>query len=695
MAVYHHNATFGYSPRAARDSLQAVALSFFLVFFGQAVRAVSIRANWRGPLWVRSEGSLSLIALFLLCLAGWCAPSMPASPLPLLGLIGIAGAASALRTVRRRASWGSLLLLLAFAVLFAVRMAWFMLILLEDKLVQTGIQRDPLHHAALASMIQTYGIPSLGVNGVVYFPYHFGSHWVAAQLANLTGAPLLQFYEATFRIALIPLFLHTFLGFILTLRQHLYAALNASAPPLRADFIFGVVLFMGLIGAHHGLGTGVLPDFGSSLLGSESFVLAQACLYAVANACFAFFRSGPLAIDAPRARTFADWTFAALLLPASAALLGLMKISVLLVALPVLFYFLLRRRALPRALFGSWFVVTAAATVAVMAATRLWHSQPVSAGDPPITGFASGFLAAPWQASAALLSYVFWPALFVLTRFWQLALETPGDVVKALRRGRLLDVEMITLAALVGFAPASLARVQGGGEIYFTIIPITAGLALVCASRGLPLVAPPAILRALTRGRITGLLAFFAVLPYLVLMAREAMSPASGRPGVLRKVATTLFVVPIQCLGQDCTARRAEEQAQRVASHAAAYRVIQQLHELSAKPRREKAQTLLFVPATTRSYWQLNGETDANAPCQVRPLIGPAIAGVAMLDARPDPDCPGVVAGLYGMEGPPRVDDTTDAGLCSAAARRGFTELYVMDAGPDGVPFVRVLSCHE
>ena len=59
---------------------------------------------------------------------------------------------------------------------------------------------DTLYHAAVTGMIKTYNIPSTGLNGIPFLPYHWGSHWIIAQFSYLVNVSALQFYNICFPI---------------------------------------------------------------------------------------------------------------------------------------------------------------------------------------------------------------------------------------------------------------------------------------------------------------------------------------------------------------------------------------------------------------------------------------------------------------------------------------------------------------
>src|SRR4029078_571494 len=56
-----------------------------------------------------------------------------------------------------------------------------------ETLIGTGIvHHDGVTLAALGNMLKTYKVASMGLDGIPYMAYHWGSPWLFAQLSNLT-----------------------------------------------------------------------------------------------------------------------------------------------------------------------------------------------------------------------------------------------------------------------------------------------------------------------------------------------------------------------------------------------------------------------------------------------------------------------------------------------------------------------------
>lgn len=65
---------------------------------------------------------------------------------------------------------------------------------------------DVAYHSAICGMLRTYGVPSGGLHGIEYLSYHWGVHWVAAQLAAILDTWCLETFSIVLPIVLSSLF---------------------------------------------------------------------------------------------------------------------------------------------------------------------------------------------------------------------------------------------------------------------------------------------------------------------------------------------------------------------------------------------------------------------------------------------------------------------------------------------------------
>jgi hypothetical protein len=68
-------------------------------------------------------------------------------------------------------------------------------------------QQDSVFHMAISNLINTTGVPTLGLHGTVEIKYHWLSHWMFAGLNNLSGQSTVLFYNLGYVVIFIPVFI--------------------------------------------------------------------------------------------------------------------------------------------------------------------------------------------------------------------------------------------------------------------------------------------------------------------------------------------------------------------------------------------------------------------------------------------------------------------------------------------------------
>ena len=193
--------------------MKYVGLSWFFVHFSLVARKVGLfKITRHDAPWWTGHPLLTLVALVLTALAGVGGSGqftrVVTSFVCLVGAVGFVLAIAA--TFRSRGLRHGLLLVI-FAAVFALYAAGAALgeglqnpLFVED-LCFGRAPIDTLFHASISNMLRTYGVASTGLDGLPYIPYHFGSHWLFAQLTNLLHVRVIDFYNRGYAVVFVPL----------------------------------------------------------------------------------------------------------------------------------------------------------------------------------------------------------------------------------------------------------------------------------------------------------------------------------------------------------------------------------------------------------------------------------------------------------------------------------------------------------
>jgi hypothetical protein len=684
---------------------KAVGLSLFLIGFPWLVRFLLARIGRFSPeRWYLSYSFLWVIGIALTGALGWTGPSVGSLLIAPLALVGVAAFVMALmRWLRVTRAWTLPLYIIGFAVFggWAAGVVWGRIYkspMFLEMLVANGVvHHDGLSLGALGGMLRTYGVASSGVDGLYYYPYHWGSAWLFAQWSSLTGSSVLSFYQLGYVVTVIPLFFGALLAFAVEMRP----SFDASETRLLCRPLAWSLFLLACVGFLPLAGLDALGVWTSNYLISESYAIAVPIVLLMVATAAAFHRTRSSSDNHSRwGESTSERLFAIVFVPLSIAALGYLKISLMILSFVLALYVLLRGRSYHRPLYFAAAAIATALVIVVYANV----SQPGHREGFAPLDFLSNYVARPWWPFF-LLVHLLWVWVYVFVRLRSLELRTLGDVERAIRTRQIIDVEAVVVIGLVGLAPGLVLHIDGGSAFYFSDFQRWLALGLLLAI--LPVARAGAItftadvrreLRLIDRLRHSGLRS--AVLVFLLL------------PIALALLSNAVFW-PLQMLRANADTRRALYPAEIANSIPAGihglprlldatllsaglqsssrYVVVEKLTEIARTSPAVRRQTAVFIPQDDSSYWTMLSRRGA---CSFQSLVAPALAEVAMIDGMPAYGCP--PSRYYGMGSfPPRTrpqssSDTTDAALCNRARSWGFRQVLVLHFEQ---PATRTVSC--
>jgi hypothetical protein len=698
---------FGFTDNSPLEWAKYVGLSWFLLSFSLLARRVaSLGGAGHLGRWWSSHALLTLLGLVVAAGVGTSAidGKMTGTVLCLVGLAGVGLA------LVRQAARGALLriaVLVAFAGLFslyAAGAAWGTgdrnPLFVED-LCFGRASIDTLFHASICNMLRTYGVPSTGLDGLPYVPYHFGSHWIFARLCNVLDVRVIDFYNRGYPVLFIPFGILSLGTAALALSQKLRrpkpeanAESLATPEPRPIGGQFWLILAAGYIGFLP-YASNFMPINGwNSIVTSESYALGVAVSLLMVAAVWAFV--GDVFFSASRSRPI-DLVVGALLLVILAGVLGLLKISVMLVLIAAAGYLVLRLKLFRSV--GFIVLMAAAALTAGIAYKAAADPGYFALGESRLVAF--GFLRAniepQWWPEFWLIYYA-WPWVLVAVRLRQEGIRSVGDLYDAFRQRKLLDLEFVAVAAIVGAGPGLFMKYSS--THYFSNYQQWLAMVLLLAIAvrgewnsekrlgGLTLRGVFAGLLLLTLGGT--LLSNTAVLTQATVAANlAARGHASGQTGIGIALMHGRLNDAAEVLKQT-----ANDVQSRLKSDKQILEVLSSLDQMLPA---EKRQTVLFIPKSNRQVWDL-----LHGPYWPKegPFVGPALSGLAMIDGLyvPSKEDPWIGHGYnrYPRPAESHVQPPLSAGLPALRKRcadLGFSQLIVIDSDPRGMPILRKFDC--
>ncbi len=345
-------------------------------------------------------------------------------------------------TAIRRLLWslpaGIALILLTLWMLGVVWGSGYAILDYRNALGYGYASADTLYLSAYAAMLQTYGVPSTGLDGLPVVPYHFGANWFAGELARLLGVSTFTVYNHVLPILLPILFVASFLWLIAGLHPH---------KGWQRSILFWGVFVAGIVR--------ILPQAIGETMGmtafsfiSESNDLAFILIFATA---------GLLVRGAYRQRWFL-WP----ILPLLCLVIGLTKqsaIYLLVAALAALF--------VSYRLFRRWDYWIAALLVALVCIPSYLVSR----------GYYAGASVAPFDYLTSIVhsSPLIWLACNFGWSWLYIGLRLRE------RKPPYADVIVVATLCFAGMIPTLLLRIPDGSGAYFIDLQRLVAVALLLA----------------------------------------------------------------------------------------------------------------------------------------------------------------------------------------------------------------------
>ncbi len=683
--------------------LETLELALFLLAFPVVLRTALIRAiGDREPRWWASHPFLWLVTIGSTGLIGRAVPIIGNSAV-ILELVGLVFFTLILVTwLYEQGLWRSLSYIagsIAFGV-WTAGVVWGRIYknpLYFETFIATGkVHHDTLNLAATGNMLRTYHVATTGIDGLNYVPYHWGSAWLFAQWANLIGIDVLKFYQLSFPVIVIPFFFGCIVALAIFLRNR---RRDEGSDPTRLSGTFWAVFIAIAVGIAPIAGLDAMGVWTSNIMISESYTIAvpAALLFAAVVVNWADGLSVKTNSLAESKLGWIDMLFLIALIPAGIVLLGYLKISLMALAFAAIVYLGWRLRLYRRIPFLAAILIT----TVVFYLTYKQVSLPAHREGFVPLDYLSDFVPPPWWPFF-LFVHLAWTWIYTIYRLRRENIHDLGELGTAVKERRIIDVELIVTLALIGVVPGLIIHIDGGSAFYFSDVQRwLAGAMLLswiafAGTRLWPARSPdahPGIGGWPTRRLLTALLFIAAVgsiisnavrWPLIMLRQnvaiREQLYQIAGYPVSTGRIRNFVNLRDPAILATGL--RKSPNYAMATA-----------LALLQATPSPVRRREALFVPQSDNHYWTSLARP---AECSFQSFVGPALAGIAMVDGMPAVGCK--LSKYYGIGSfSPRVAsqqpaETSDAALCVRAKAIGATRVISMRFPGDSV-VRRDISC--
>jgi hypothetical protein len=499
---------------------------------------------------------------------------------------------------------------------------------------------DTFFHSSIASMIQTYGIPSTGLDGLPYIHYHIGSHWIFAQLAKLQQISIINFYQLYYPILFLPLFFHSFLLFTIEVRARYFPHEGLKKP------LFGFCTFVLFAAGYIQCLPGKIPALATI---SEPVFLSSSYLVSATLAFLLFcllinFRKISTADQFSRT----DMLLLFFIMPCMLGCIGLAKISVLFLICVLLSYLFIRLGLFKNKVYILSYLAAASVAFAVLAFT-----YPASSESHTLRFFDQlEKISLPDMPLYFLLNY-FWSfaAIFLMIKI--LTKTNSASLYNAIKSRKTLGCEIVIIVCIAGFLPGNLSAIQGGDANYFSGFQKLVSLSLLLA-----------LLRTSLKSRTVTVLLLLLCLPLAYMVYDKASAKFTVYHSRMNTLKNTIM-----------------------ARESSTYECLKILQNLNQMPLSQKKDTVLFIPQNNSGYWNM---IDNLNNCQHSAFLAPALTGMAMIDGMPAASCDDKYKFILGYASytlrtiEQTEQDREDTSICAKAAEKGFKTIIRIDQTEEG-----------
>jgi len=635
---------------------------------GLSLLVLNVAAFGSKKLWMFSGPALLLITLIGVSLIGLSrVASFPAVGWTISGA-GLFTSLLNLGAVGRRLGLlrTTSLLLLGLALgVYAESMYWRSggehLIVYREAMLGGQVHADVVWQAATVNMMDTYGVVSTGLNGLVPMKYHTGSLWVAQSLRRLCGFQALDFIAFGYGLLLVPLYVAGVFGCAATLRAVIQRK-EENSPPLS----YWIVCVLAIVGLFPSMEDPNHWNFNETILNSDSFLFAYGLSVWLIAIAVIFYLSLQ---GRTQAFTLAEKLSFSMAMPVALALVGFVKISQIYLLLALILYLCWRVKWL-----RAWPVLLGLVLSMLVVVVQM-HTEvgAVKAGFAP---FRFDRIHPEWVPYFFIV-YFLWAWLFLLLWARVRNVHNLVDMLQTIRSGESLPVELVFVAVIAGLIPYLLIDFYSPNWKYFT--EFHAVLAGMFVAAFIPRIEPSSLTAKLRNGRISlaesfGLILAIAVCGHLFMTTtgsahRMVKSIGEARAAIAGKS-------PLEWRSQLRQINRSPSTWDPAI--VARKNILQCLESLGRQPRSLRRTAVLYIPKTNRLYWDMRQVGQGATP-----FIAPAESGMAMVNGLPEFEDIGWAAigwgyPQYELPTAPETPATQIEEALSKARQSGFQVLWVL-----------------
>jgi hypothetical protein len=666
--------------------------------------------------WITSDAFYSFIILSLLILIGFLVPSININIILIIFPIGLIAFFFIFIVWLSSKKIRQSLIFVGFTGLFSLWVAaivWnsgYLTPLFFEHIIAFGeAHADTLFHAAIAGMIKTYGFPSTGINGLEYISYHYGSHWIFAQLAKLVRLDTVHFYNLAYPIIFVPFFYQVSILFIIKIKDFIHKA--NSSWILTTDYIFWLVFFIMQIGFITPQSELITSWGWNAHLISESYNISLSFTLILITMVLYLIPSIEI-----NESYFINELFIIVFVPLLLIVIGFNKISLIYLLISFYIYIIYRLN-----LYRQFIYIV---SIGLAISSILFVMYFIGKRSAGITFSPFDFFISYGRGNIFFfLFYFFFSWVFIILKCYEKNISSISDFKSYLITNNIMDIEIVLLFCLVGAAPGLIVGLGGSAAHYFADFQALIAVSLLLANLDNFYYKLARNIEFGPLGELKLKYFFIIIIGAFILIstAINYVKPISNMVSI--NLITRIQLSMIQnnsAVINNSTSRKSQgliKQALKIGNLSAINLIIfrnvkgkikqglkignftaikdllisdpfkaqqdnqealliNKLQELGNAPPSERKMTVLFIPQSNKLYWNL-------LSCDRMPSLAPAISNLAMIDGLPEINCMGGYFMDYRRQEEQAPVDQIKDEICLKAWDQGFSRIILLDADPE------------
>ena len=623
IGIYYFVLSLGYSDRLYPIIVQTVSLASIIIFSPDLIKIVldriSTTTNGR---WFTSSIFITILVLGLVIFIGFLLPYQSFNmstyliyiALPLL-LISLAFYFYYFYPID--IFYCSLFVLFSlFIGSVTWKNGWQGPMFTEQLSIMSLSEIDVLFHSAVIGVIKTHGLPSTGLDGIPYLPYHWGSHWIFAQFSNILNMNGLLFCNLGFPLIIIPLYIKSIFYGVFSIRRYKKFDINVNSLLL-------LLLIVPII--HFTSEVTTVP------IDNYSYVMSLMLSFLLFSLCIEYLNDKQKKIN----DRIIDYILLMFFIPLFIGLIALVKISVPFIILGVYLFLTLRLR-----LYKNYIVILSFLLSSIIFITIFLVTTDILVTHGSNIGISTVLSSlVKYGRLSFILNYIGIVVFiyFFLRRKKVTTMEELKNMIGS--KQYIFELEILPCILIISLIPGLIGMNAGGSDFYFYNFQYW--LSVIFILGYLPYLFTLNTWHQLfERKKIISYITIFLILGISLEVTRNYFSQISDNLRYNLKVRSkinnftaeriSLKRAVLNLMKGNNILGIAEESNGSALKNSRRYRLLDLLNRIDKDNSINKKETCIYIPKTNDVFWGMQTRVDGT------PFIVPGLTSIAMIDGVPD-----------------------------------------------------------